>query len=730
MAPAFAWAWHLPNNYANNLRSPLGKVRMDSLFFGTEELGKEGSSAPMGTRTLSQCAGTNDPGGGEPSAEGPEIEDEIGFASDGESGAPTASRGDTKYRQRYYLVSHHDTILYVDAEFQLLRHAPFGIAPMNLVLEIAGLRGRLLMTGKSASDIRQVSFAQSGIELHTQVSRADLDCHVETFADDNISILSDKHYLGADLDGVVHSKTWCRDWERYRLVRADTLDGLSLLRRYCWLSHTDRRIISLAAQPIDFGRDRPAESSALAATLAPHAIHLRRELIFGPARLRLVGKDPVFRADESESRDRDLPAKVHIQDASGLLHEFSRFTPLVYYIVYGHESYYECLHLSLTSLERYGCFNGTIGVACDRPLDELIKYIPETFRHRLIVSEASKDRDPFSVEALQQPLYDKYQPILCCDVGIVFDASITDVLIDILFTGRICRASHPGVVGFESVTRIRELYGAVRNVEAGLNFSQPQSPGDEQVIDIVPKSGADNFDVLERYCQCAAGQAPLAERRGLAEFCSGSGAADVSAKVSIMTSYLGDLNLAATREHDTRQIELNLSIPGGLDTKELEQLARLARRVPPNGCIVEIGSLFGLSSWTLAKNTSPGVTIYCLDLWAREPWMSLEAFKNNISGFSNIVPLRGQSPRDFIGWRRSINLFFCNGVGANPALHQNLVFWRQFLVPGGWICGHNVLEQFSDVKAEVDWCASSLGAQAEVTAGLWSMRVPNRHWPK
>jgi hypothetical protein len=38
MVPAFAWVWHLPNNYADNPNSPLGKVRMDELFAGVRDL--------------------------------------------------------------------------------------------------------------------------------------------------------------------------------------------------------------------------------------------------------------------------------------------------------------------------------------------------------------------------------------------------------------------------------------------------------------------------------------------------------------------------------------------------------------------------------------------------------------------------------------------------------------------------------------------------------------------
>jgi len=56
-----------------------------------------------------------------------------------------------------------------------------------------------------------------------------------------------------------------------------------------------------------------------------------------------------------------------------------------------------------------------------------------------------------------------------------------------------------------------------------------------------------------------------------------------------------------------------------MDATELDRLASLARRVPPNGCIVEIGSLFGQSSWVLAKNAPLSMTAYCLDPWVREP---------------------------------------------------------------------------------------------------------------
>jgi hypothetical protein len=678
-------------------------------------------------------------------------------------------------------VSHHDTILYVDEDAQRLRHAPFGVAPLNLVLELAGPRGRLMMRKGSSSEDRQVSFTQSAGEIRTQPGRAALDLHIETFADDSIGIRAGEHYVGADQIGGVHNdRDWCREWERYLLVRADTFDALPLLRRYSWLSHSDRRIVSFAAQPIDFGREQPAEASALAATVAPGAIDLRRELVFGPARLRLVGREPSILVEWPEGGEGNPPTRVDIVDMAGIIHRFSRFTPLVYYCVYGDDSFYECLRLSLVSLEKYGCFGGAVGVACDRP-HELAKYIPETFHHRLIVTEASKQRGWFNQYYLDHGRYDSYQPILYSDVDVIFDAGITDLLIDLLLCGQVCCAtegnSYPqlreapprlwddypgnffgrylytsdtefgdaqaslgnaGVVGFDNTTRVRHINDLVRTIAARQSSDRLRIFTDQPILNyVLHKTGLGNFDILDRYCRLTltVEDVPAAGRRGIAHFHLASGAEDALPKVSVMRSYLNDVDRhAETTQDDRAEVDLKLSIPGQISAQELERLARLARMVPPNGCIVEIGSLFGLSSWTLAKNAHPSVTVYCIDPWAREPWMlpveesagqtlSLETFRANVSDVPNIIPLRGYSPMDFAGWQRKIDLLFEDSVHANPVLHQNLTFWAPFVRPGGIICGHDYCDEFPDVKAEADGLGAAMSKTVEVTGAVWSIRV-------
>src|SRR6202040_3340294 len=107
---------------------------------------------------------------------------------------------------------------------QRLRHAPFGVASLNLVLELAGPQGRLMLRRSSSSEGRQISFTQSAGEIRAAPRRADLDLHIETFADDSIGIRAGELYVGADqIGGVRNELHWCRECEHYRLGRVHSL---------------------------------------------------------------------------------------------------------------------------------------------------------------------------------------------------------------------------------------------------------------------------------------------------------------------------------------------------------------------------------------------------------------------------------------------------------------------------------------------------------------------------
>jgi hypothetical protein len=130
----------------------------------------------------------------------------------------------------FYLLSHHGTVLYVCVASSLsLRHAPLKVASLNLVLEVEDTRVRLLMLGHSPYEIRQISFVHPNGEIRTRSDRADFDGDMVTFitfADGNAAIRVGDKYVSADTDGLVRNdRTWCREWERFHLVKTEVLES-------------------------------------------------------------------------------------------------------------------------------------------------------------------------------------------------------------------------------------------------------------------------------------------------------------------------------------------------------------------------------------------------------------------------------------------------------------------------------------------------------------------------
>lgn len=122
----------------------------------------------------------------------------------------------------YYLISWHLTVLYVDRDSKKIRHASYGMAPMNLVMEIhEDNRCRLILMEKPFLDGHQLTFSDTSSDVEIQRGRYDFDCEIDILADSSIAIRIGGKYLGADLDGVVRNgRDHCRAWEQYRPVRA------------------------------------------------------------------------------------------------------------------------------------------------------------------------------------------------------------------------------------------------------------------------------------------------------------------------------------------------------------------------------------------------------------------------------------------------------------------------------------------------------------------------------
>jgi Methyltransferase domain len=183
---------------------------------------------------------------------------------------------------------------------------------------------------------------------------------------------------------------------------------------------------------------------------------------------------------------------------------------------------------------------------------------------------------------------------------------------------------------------------------------------------------------------------------------------------------------------------VNRSIPGQMTDSELLRLCELARAVPPDGVIVEVGSLYGLSSWHLAKNCAPGVTIFCIDPWKREPWIinlveipqkappfDRAAFEKYTADCDNIVMVQGYSPHVAKGWKLPIDLYVEDAMHINPILAANINFWSARVRPGGVVSGHDYCAEWPDVKREADAVAQREGSRVELVDTYWSVRKPN-----
>lgn len=149
------------------------------------------------------------------------------------------------------------------------------------------------------------------------------------------------------------------------------------------------------------------------------------------------------------------------------------------------------------------------------------------------------------------------------------------------------------------------------------------------------------------------------------------------------------------------ELILDPEIPGQIGWEELLAIARLAKRVPPGGIIVETGSLYGRSAYAWAKNAHPSVTVFCVDPWIREPWIielvekkqgvaepfSIDAFRHFTRECPNIRTIQGKSPKVVEDtWKAPIDLYFDDADHDEPGLSKNRDFWVRWIKPGGFFC--------------------------------------------
>lgn len=190
------------------------------------------------------------------------------------------------------------------------------------------------------------------------------------------------------------------------------------------------------------------------------------------------------------------------------------------------------------------------------------------------------------------------------------------------------------------------------------------------------------------------------------------------------------------------------TILGWMTQDELNQLASLAKTVPANGRIVEVGSLFGRSAVCWAENANPSVSIHCIDIfyenmvthahgisddfceqmhYPKSGWTynAKELFLENTKRFPNITMIQGTSPQKITYDQAPIDLFFLDGAHENPSDWENLMYFLPLIKSNGYIIGHDCDEQFPDIVYNIKRLEQMLGVTAQYPVGsLWYLKKP------
>jgi len=186
------------------------------------------------------------------------------------------------------------------------------------------------------------------------------------------------------------------------------------------------------------------------------------------------------------------------------------------------------------------------------------------------------------------------------------------------------------------------------------------------------------------------------------------------------------------------KIKTNPKIPSTMTNEGLDYLGRLARSVPENGVIVEIGPLFGSSTWVLAKNCHPSVKIYSIDTWEPAPWItnnveskfrgckpfSKEAFLHYTKDCPNVTAIQGWSPSVVADWDQPIDLFFDDATHGDPGFSENVNFFLPFVKEGAYLCGDDYSNGWPDIVRVVDEFANKWGVHPEVSGRVWAVQKP------
>jgi hypothetical protein len=162
-------------------------------------------------------------------------------------------------------------------------------------------------------------------------------------------------------------------------------------------------------------------------------------------------------------------------------------------------------------------------------------------------------------------------------------------------------------------------------------------------------------------------------------------------------------------------VELDNSIVGFSSIWALNVIGREAKKVKPNGWIVELGSYCGRSAFVLGKNKHPSVKLTCVDNWPGPPTpvpiedyvygnvntsFNYSEFLNNTAEIENLETLRCMLPLNmsYLGFSKKIDLLFVDLYPDHDLYINQLSYWHRFMAQGSTIIVNDIASNTSSIE--------------------------------
>lgn len=156
---------------------------------------------------------------------------------------------------------------------------------------------------------------------------------------------------------------------------------------------------------------------------------------------------------------------------------------------------------------------------------------------------------------------------------------------------------------------------------------------------------------------------------------------------------------------------------------ELQEIERLAAEVPFNGLIVEVGCLYGRSTYAWAKSCDPSVKVLVIDPFYEQG--QRKKFDENTAGIENIEVIDGKAPDKMIYPGHMIDLIFIDATHYNPNDMDIIEYFLPFIKSGGILSGHDYYDTYLDVTTNVRILEERFNQKVTNAPGtsIWAFRV-------